>query len=258
MKFIYNFNTHDDIMTITEFNKDNIVLCKDPNIDNWHSHFNYKYDSQISFLESTGTQYIDCEYIPKGTTKIELKSKVIDCAFNSISGNYRLFMPLFGAVDYNSVHNKFWAAYVSENSTSSTKHLLYYYNSGGTQIYVNYKPQLTSDAQVKVWFTHSFNRNDVYRNGSQLQASGTNPADSSSINYSMYLFSVNANTNTKVKTGTSKLQVEYFRIKDENDNLIRDFIPVRVGTIGYMYDKVSQRLFRNKGTGDFVLGPDIT
>lgn len=40
------------------------------------------------------------------------------------------------------------------------------------------------------------------------------------------------------------------------DSLVRDFIPVRVGTVGYMFDRVSGQLFGNAGTGDFVLGPD--
>ena len=42
----------------------------------------------------------------------------------------------------------------------------------------------------------------------------------------------------------------------EGDTLVRDFIPVRKGTTGYMYDKVSGNLFGNSGTGDFVLGND--
>lgn len=36
-----------------------------------------------------------------------------------------------------------------------------------------------------------------------------------------------------------------------------DYIPVRRGTVGYMYDRVSGKLFGNSGTGDFVLGPDV-
>ena len=36
-----------------------------------------------------------------------------------------------------------------------------------------------------------------------------------------------------------------------------DFIPVRKGTVGYLYDRVSGKLFGNAGTGDFVLGPDV-
>ena len=38
--------------------------------------------------------------------------------------------------------------------------------------------------------------------------------------------------------------------------LVRDFIPVRKGTVGYLYDRVTGKLFGNAGTGDFVLGPD--
>lgn len=41
-----------------------------------------------------------------------------------------------------------------------------------------------------------------------------------------------------------------------NSTLVRDFIPVRVGNVGYMYDKVSGKLFGNAGTGEFILGPD--
>ena len=38
--------------------------------------------------------------------------------------------------------------------------------------------------------------------------------------------------------------------------LVRDYIPVRIGTTGYMYDKVSKQLFGNSGRGAFYLGPD--
>ena len=46
------------------------------------------------------------------------------------------------------------------------------------------------------------------------------------------------------------------KIKDAEYNILRDFIPVRVGNVGYMYDKVSGQLFGNSGTGSFILGPD--
>jgi hypothetical protein len=39
--------------------------------------------------------------------------------------------------------------------------------------------------------------------------------------------------------------------------MLRDFIPVRKGTTGYMYDKVSGQLFGNSGSGNFILGPDF-
>lgn len=41
-----------------------------------------------------------------------------------------------------------------------------------------------------------------------------------------------------------------------NNITVRDFIPVRIGTTGYMYDKISKQLFGNLGTGNFILGTD--
>ena len=42
----------------------------------------------------------------------------------------------------------------------------------------------------------------------------------------------------------------------QGSNITMDLIPVRIGQIGYMYDKVSGQLFGNDGTGSFTLGPD--
>jgi hypothetical protein len=36
-----------------------------------------------------------------------------------------------------------------------------------------------------------------------------------------------------------------------------DLLPVRCGTVGYMYDRVSGTLFGNDGTGGFVVGADV-
>ena len=45
----------------------------------------------------------------------------------------------------------------------------------------------------------------------------------------------------------------------ENDTLIRDFIPVLDRDMRpAMYDRVTGKLFYNKGTGEFVIGPDKT
>ena len=49
----------------------------------------------------------------------------------------------------------------------------------------------------------------------------------------------------------------YFKLWNSSGVLVRDFIPVRVGTTGYLYDRVSGTLFGNAGTGDFVRGNDI-
>lgn len=50
--------------------------------------------------------------------------------------------------------------------------------------------------------------------------------------------------------------VYYFRV-EKNGVVTLDLIPVRVGTVGYMYDRVSGTLHGNDGGGAFIVGPDI-
>lgn len=51
-------------------------------------------------------------------------------------------------------------------------------------------------------------------------------------------------------------RIYWFKVYLFNE-LMLDMIPVRVGNVGYMYDRISGRLFGNSGTGEFVLGSDI-
>ena len=54
----------------------------------------------------------------------------------------------------------------------------------------------------------------------------------------------------------SSCKFHYLQFKGR-DGLL-DIIPVRVGDIGYLYDRASGQLFGNSGTGAFIIGPDKT
>lgn len=43
----------------------------------------------------------------------------------------------------------------------------------------------------------------------------------------------------------------------KNNKIILDLIPVRIGNVGYIYDKVKGELLDNLGDGHYILGPDI-
>ena len=43
----------------------------------------------------------------------------------------------------------------------------------------------------------------------------------------------------------------------KNGVKVMDLVPVRVGQVGYAYDKVTKTLYPSSGTGSFVLGPDV-
>ena len=62
------------------------------------------------------------------------------------------------------------------------------------------------------------------------------------------------------KDGYSEIKMYSMQIYDKgvsaDGTLVRDFFPVRVGDVGYLYDRVSCQLFGNSGTGEFIIGPD--
>ena len=58
-------------------------------------------------------------------------------------------------------------------------------------------------------------------------------------------------------SSTGRGRCHYF-ILEGNGAEIMHLIPVRVGDVGYMYDRVSGQLFGNSGTGAFIIGPDKT
>jgi hypothetical protein len=59
-----------------------------------------------------------------------------------------------------------------------------------------------------------------------------------------------------VKDYTHFLGKIYFVKISQGSEIIMDLIPVRIGNIGYMYDKISKKLYGNNGESDFILGAD--
>ena len=68
------------------------------------------------------------------------------------------------------------------------------------------------------------------------------------------------NTGNATTTFKGKYRLYSFSLYDNDTRrYLLDFQPVRVGRIGYLFDRVSGEYlpFGNKGTGSFILGPDI-
>lgn len=54
-------------------------------------------------------------------------------------------------------------------------------------------------------------------------------------------------------------KMKLYSIKFEKDDVtLLDLVPVRVGQVGCLYDKVSGELFKNETSTPFILGPDKT
>ena len=189
-----------------------------------------KYDVEIEYLQSTGTQWIDTGILSKNTIgwKIEFMTNL-----NATSGKNHQYI---GAtylingvrintylVDYNNNIRVGWGTGEKNFSTNAfTKRCIKinYFNDRKTYI------------------------DDVFKH---------NLEDIDDSNLKLGLFCGNSKGLGKA---IPQGNIYSCQITD-GETLVRDYIPVRVGQVGYMYDKVSGQLFGNSGTGNFILGNDI-
>lgn len=182
------------------------------------------YDAEIEYLESTGTQWIDTGIKPTNTLSFS-------CTFDNPNntGNSPGYGNVFGSrlSSTNSEYQltKFGYSSVSVGIRNSNKG---FNTSGIHTVAFNGGTTITVDG-----ITSTINKGTI----------------SSSIG-NIVLFGISQGNVTAVT------QLQAGKIYRCSFGSIRDFIPVRVGTTGYMYDKISGQLFGNSGTGNFILGSD--
>ena len=184
------------------------------------------YDAEIEYLETSGTQWINTNYYPNTNTVIETTVRFLDRNIGYLLGsNYSNS----GGQDnfyFQLYNNIIWAG--AGNAQSN--------NLGNVSVdnTTNYDITLKGEGYLKV------------NNTTKSRASG-----GVLCNDPMYIFT----RNNLASIGQQSFRLFSFKISENNVTMM-DFIPVRKGTIGYMYDKVSGTLFGNSGTGNFTLGPD--
>ena len=185
------------------------------------------YDAEVEYLESTGTQWIDTGVMCSGNLDIETCYSV-----EALTANNNI--ALYGVV---SGQGGFFSGLGSPYNSP-----VYYINN------IQNIVTSLSFAIDNIYVDHTDGTTYRHNNESATVAS------QSTIAQTLPIFGrKNANGNIE-RIGTVKLRS--FKIWD-NGTLVRDFIPVRKGTVGYLYDRVSGKLFGNAGTGDFVVGQDV-
>lgn len=190
------------------------------------------YDAEVEYLQSTNSQYLDTGYVPTVNTKIIVDFAVVKSGsnnkngfFGSRQGAYRFSCTTF------SNGTKF--AFAMTNNTW---------------------PSNTFTINENTRYMCSAENGKYSLNGTEY----TTPVlGSFSTTENYLLFIVKTSTNQLAfDTANYTAQRVYSCKIYESGVLKKDFIPVRKGTIGYMYDKVSKQLFSNAGTDNFILGPD--
>lgn len=180
------------------------------------------YDAEVEYLRTTGTQYINTLLtLTADTTTIACE---FQCKINTLGTPSKMYV--------HSVPNGGFQVYTSGNNILNQSASLAVTTSTVYTVIAS-----SSDTQRAIRVngtlgTHNFNRS--VKDGNPIFILGTS--------YSA--------------VDCSYADFYYFKLF-RNNVLIFDGIPVRVGTVGYMYDRVSGQLFGNAGTGSFVLGPDV-
>ena len=183
------------------------------------------YDAEVEYLASTGTQWIDT-----GVAPVDDVTFVVCAAFTDLNTGRFGVVQLVGTGDttyryYFGVSNGKWIGAI--NSTN--------YNHNISQ----------ADTGIHIFKTNSLG---LYIDDVMMVA-----AENSKPTIPVYL----ANIDGSSSAIPTKAKLYSCKIYDANGVLVRDYIPVRKGMVGYLYDRVSGKLFGNAGTGDFVLGPDV-
>ena len=188
------------------------------------------YDAEIEYLESTGTQWIDTGILPNQDTGAEISFSVSFTGGLGVSGR-----EIFGA----GSNNRYFELLLDPSK-------YYYYQYGASTP----KLELAVDNidHYELWYA---NKNKLYNlyTGEVISSA---PEQTFTITNTLFLFGLNNGSPVRLLIG----RIKYCKLYQDGV-LVRDLIPVRVGQTGYMYDRVSKRLFGNQGTGSFGLGPDV-
>ena len=195
----------------------------------------------IEYLQSDGNQWIELGIY--GSNDLDFTIDFEPTVLSDRTLNWNGIGSFFGC--YESSYYFVLTAY---NRSTTDKGCFFFRTYGPSQ---NATPKLGL----------SLTRTTVSKNGATLTCPSGDitigrQSESFTNAVTMALFAhKNASSETVERYGFMKL----YSIKFVRNNVtILDLVPVRVGTIGYMYDKVSGNLMGNETSTPFILGPDKT
>lgn len=179
------------------------------------------YDAPVEYLQSSGTQYIDTGVLFQIGLQIDVEAK--------INSNYSTTQVLLGP----SASGGCWLGNVSYNSGS--------FGVGGNSSQVIGR----SNSKTSMTLNYIQGSTKLVGNGvTRTISRGTNPTTTT-----IKLFSTGSGYYSYANIYSCCISL--------NSEILADFIPVRRNGIGYLYDRISGKLFGNSGTGSFTYGNDV-
>jgi hypothetical protein len=179
------------------------------------------YDAEIEYLICNKTQYVNTNIVGNENTKIEFTFLSTNIgSVHGVAGRRKTNTNSISIVCSRNGRQRFGAQSSTDFVPSANTIYKYYLDKNGWKVNDVSKATWSQDA--------SFSTDD----GLLLGWAG--------------------------ESGVTGLEGNLISARIWSGNtLVGDYIPVRVGQVGYMYDRVSGQLFGNVGSGDFILGNDI-
>ena len=197
------------------------------------------YDAEVEYLEVNTSNvneraWIDTGYVPNANTKIYTKFVCYD--------GYADYCGLIGMRFNNKNEGRILVVCPSSLTTA---------NRTGSMGSLSYGPNTYND---KIIHTLEYNLKDKFAKLDDTSYSLKNAVILFTNEPTLSLFRNNGYPADELGFAANG-RIYYIKIV-END-VVLDMIPVVKNGIGYMYDKVSEKLFGNDGPGNFIIGPDI-
>lgn len=187
--------------------------------------------TQLQYLESTGTQWIDTGIAPTNTTGVRVE-------FNKKATGDQVVVGILGSSSENLYVNP-----------ATTNLYIPFAQSYGQATYGPYA--YNTDYTVSINYKNDRKR---YVNGVSFQNITTTLT---STGKPLYMFAGDRLTSDSANW-FFKGRIYYLQIT-EGTELVRNFIPARRNSDGVlgMYDTVTNAFFINNGTGEFIAGPIV-
>ena len=192
--------------------------------------------TELSYIESTGEQYIDTQYTMTNTSGIKIV--IDDTATNSPKASTAAYF--VGASLQGSYMGYFTR--VSNNMVAS----VWAWNGEnvlGTDI---------TSTHSTVYINYMNDRKFIYNNGTRDYVREGDLPTLKDATGSLYLF--NTSSGGGIYSGVGKM---YSAQITENQSIVRNLIPAKnsSGVVG-MYDTVNNQFYTNAGDGEFIAGPE--
>ena len=200
--------------------------------------------SKVEWLESTGSgEYIDTGIIPTSDMKMVIDAEIISATTANFNTGCNSTSPLCNMA--------IGGIYLQIQNPLATNFIFYLGNKTIASEYAK-------DTNRHV-FTINFWDGET---GSPYYGFDGNVFPVSGFVFNapsqrIYVFRGSSSGSAGIMTSTGAMRIYGHNIY-KSGVLFQDLVPYRVGSVGYMYDKVSGELFGNSGAGAFLIGPDAS